>query len=621
MHSITNPPSRFLLYAMCAVAARWLPDHISASTTPNKNNTNTPAGFTYYQRALELLDDFIDSPRISTVQALILLVKYQEYFQRSGYFHRSYFYLGMAVRMSFDLGLSQLDCDANDSETKRRTFWVTFMYDLLSSIEQGHGTFFQVQKCKTGFPLVTGEEGPALEELVTNQNILIQLGKVLSDIYVMSRSITTRQKTQGDKRTQEQTIEEQARLFSLHTHLENFLYEVPPTLIYPPTQDTESYPAEKQLIGDPFIGFLHMTYHFSVILLHRIYTSLSPPKTEHNFIAYPHRRLCAASASNITIIAETLVEMYPNYTFNYPTRGVQHTIHCLATASTIHKYEMLNTEDELTRESAKQQYMLTLHLMQQLSNQSPSIEVSNYFNQPTPVVEERTSHVQMYTSPEKSKGRRNTLSTTMDEPVLYQSSASITDPTHLANLLAQQQHQGYVGQQRYNTYPQMSMHQQQWQVSAEDLHVNHQYGRPYQMTNSWNQSQQPTYYNTPPPQYSETMMSTSQQKQPYSTTRTRRHTVSNPSQETSYYAEPSLMMTPQVIKKQHSFDPTTMNIDIMLVSTDEDAIMMDTPHRYDPTPGMSQLFLTDDQQQQLSWDGSMISETGTVQRSEGHVMK
>ncbi|KAI7894704.1 fungal-specific transcription factor domain-containing protein [Mucor mucedo] len=516
MHSLTHPPSRFLLYAMCAVATRWSPDHIITM-----NNKSMPAGYAYYQRAFDLLDDFTDSPRISTVQALILLVKYQEYFQRQGFFHRSYFYLGMAVQMAIDLGLpQQIECEGHDAETRKRTFWVTFMYDLLSSIEQGHATSFTVQHCKTGFPLVTGEEGPALEELVTNQNILIQLGKVLSDIHVMSRSIATRQRTQGDKRTQEQTIEEQARLFSLHTHLENFLYEVPPTLIYPPTQDTDSYPAEVQLIGDPFIGFLHMTYHFSVILLHRIYTSLSPPKTEYNFIAYPHRRLCAASASNITMIVKTLIELYPIYTFHYPTRGVQHTIHCLATASTIHKYEMRHAPDELSRDAANDQYILTLELMQQLAQESPSTQVAALFPSGSGFLQDSTI------------------------------ASMATDPTHLANFL-------------------------------------------------------PYYDDTPPPQYAESLIS-----KPY-TSRIRRHTVS--SQE---FYTPDLMLPQQVIRKQQSFDPSTLNMEIMLVP-EEDAIMMDS-HHYDPTPGMSQLFLTEGQQQ--LWGDSTLVPT-TEARSEGHVMK
>ncbi|RCH87475.1 hypothetical protein CU098_006704 [Rhizopus stolonifer] len=404
MHSMTNPPSRLLLLSMCAVASRWVV------------NTDARPGYDYYQLAYELLDDFLDAPRLSTIQALLLLVKYQESLPRNGYFHRAYMYLGMAVSMCHDLGLPQMIEETHDAETRRRTFWVAFVYDLLMSIEQGRTTYFDVHQCTIGFPSVTSEEGPALEELITNQNILIQLGKVLSDIYSMARRTTQRQQSQGYQRSDQQTIQEQARLFSLHTHLENFLYEVPPPLMYSPTQDIENYPVERQAIGDPFIGFLHMTYHFSVILLHRIYMNQPPLKTEFDFLDYPHRKLCATSASNITGIAETLYEMYPVEILCYPTRGVQHTIHCLSMAATVHKYEMAHADDEFMCDKARYQYMVSVDLIQKISSQSPSIEFSKYYHRPS-TAEKRMSAA-LANVPEPRKMRRNTLST-MSEASLY----------------------------------------------------------------------------------------------------------------------------------------------------------------------------------------------------------
>lgn len=581
MHNSSDPPSRLLLYAMCAVASKWSPDHIAATT-----NDEIPPGYTYYRKALDLLDDFVDSPRISTIQALILIVKYQEYIQRTGYHHRSYFYLGMAAQMCFDLGLTQLEGDSSiEIEIKKRTFWVTFTYDLLLSIEQGHKPYFDVHSCTTGFPLVTGEEGPALEELITNQNIFIQLCKVLSDIYTMSRRIALRQQAQGDSRNNDQIIEEQARLFSLHTHLENFLFEIPPSLVYPPTQDTDNYPVEKQqAMSDPFIGFLHMTYHFSVILLHCRYAQRPLPETEFGFVAYPHRRLCAVSASNITGIVETMFDIFPNYTFNYPARGVQHTVHCLAIAAHIHKYEMENGSDENVRVSARLQYMLTVDMMQTLAGQSPSAEFCKYRRRQMKTAEKRMSApvyqflpqqqqpIDMYVQqalPQpsaKPKNRRNTFSSPMSDPALYQSSASITDSTQLASILSQQQPQ----QQGYQPYI-WPYHQQ---VPMPSYHQEKQqkiYCPPLQ---------QPMQYQT-----NEFMM------------------IQNDNNDKK--------------QQQHDYDMLqSSNMNMMMMP--EDGMIMDTAHQYDPTPGMSQLFLTDNAQ--ISWPTTTVSDT-TIQRSEGHVMK
>jgi hypothetical protein len=123
-----NPPPMLLLYAMCAVAARW--------SSPHVTHSNEPAGFSYYQRAFVLIDETGVTPRISTIQALVLLTKYQEHYKRAGYFYRPGYYLALAVDMCYSLKLPTLVSgggspgDTLDYETKKRTFWMTFLYDL-----------------------------------------------------------------------------------------------------------------------------------------------------------------------------------------------------------------------------------------------------------------------------------------------------------------------------------------------------------------------------------------------------------------------------------------------------------------------------------------------------------
>ncbi|KAI7863268.1 fungal-specific transcription factor domain-containing protein [Spinellus fusiger] len=366
--SKTDCPSKLLLYAMCAVASRWAP----AQT--HQQSPGAPPGFFFYQRAFALIDEHSDAPRVSTVQALVLLTKYQEHYRRAGFFCRPGLFLSMATKMANDLGLSKVDSlqgDPHEVETKKRTFWVAFMYDLMTSIEEGREPYFANTQCTTDYPQATAEEGPTLEELLTNHNSVIQLGKILSEIYAMSRRVASRQQLQSNTRSVSQVIEEHARLFVLHTHLETFVHELPATLSYLPTQYSANYPAEKQPVPDVFIGFLHMTYHFSMILLHRHYVLHPFPEINIPLNAFPHRELCASSASNITNITETLLETMPMEIFSYPTRGVQLTIHCAATAATIHAYEKTIHESS---ECAKIQYLKTLTVLHRLASESPAVE-------------------------------------------------------------------------------------------------------------------------------------------------------------------------------------------------------------------------------------------------------
>ncbi|CAG8706270.1 12889_t:CDS:1, partial [Gigaspora rosea] len=50
-----------------------------------------------------LLDNFFDAPRLSTLQAQILLLKFQEGVHQSGFFFRSWLYFGVILRMAQEL--------------------------------------------------------------------------------------------------------------------------------------------------------------------------------------------------------------------------------------------------------------------------------------------------------------------------------------------------------------------------------------------------------------------------------------------------------------------------------------------------------------------------------------
>ena len=136
MKSKTDRPSRLLLYAMCAVASRWILTPSVEQASRAGHIAALPPGFSYYRRAFALLGQHTGTPSIPTIQALVLLTKYQEYYARVGFFRRQTFFLCMAVRMCVDLGLPQLDAasveDPYEAETRKRTFWMTFLYDLMT---------------------------------------------------------------------------------------------------------------------------------------------------------------------------------------------------------------------------------------------------------------------------------------------------------------------------------------------------------------------------------------------------------------------------------------------------------------------------------------------------------
>lgn len=238
-----------------------------------------------------------------------------------------------------------------------------------NSVEQGRKPHFTSNECDQEFPIATAEEGPELEDIISNQNVLIQLSKIMGEIYRLARLIAFRK---GRPRSMLEVVEEQGKLFVLHTHLENFLHELPASMVYTPTADPYSYPAEKHPISDPFVGFLHMQYHFSIIMLHRPYMMSPLPEIGTEFTPYLHHDLCASSASHITNIAQILLERDDMNEFFYPTRGVQHTIHFVIASATVHQSKGIQTYDSPDHEVAKQQYLTSMNILKALSKISPS---------------------------------------------------------------------------------------------------------------------------------------------------------------------------------------------------------------------------------------------------------
>ncbi|KAF9190621.1 hypothetical protein BGZ51_008368 [Haplosporangium sp. Z 767] len=94
------PP--FLLMAICAVAARHATD-FELQEIPELLNLKSHHAL--YDHARSLLDTYMDVPRLSTVQGLLLLAYYQTKEKRSGHFFRIRMYVNLATRMALDMGL------------------------------------------------------------------------------------------------------------------------------------------------------------------------------------------------------------------------------------------------------------------------------------------------------------------------------------------------------------------------------------------------------------------------------------------------------------------------------------------------------------------------------------
>ena len=122
-------PPALLLNSIYAVSAKFIDN--------KQTKSKDPPGWGHYKAALSLIDIYLDTPRLTTIQALLLLAKYHEHIHRPGFFWRTKFFIQLAVKLSNNLRLCEeppLGTGPNwedEFELRRRTFWAVYTYEVL----------------------------------------------------------------------------------------------------------------------------------------------------------------------------------------------------------------------------------------------------------------------------------------------------------------------------------------------------------------------------------------------------------------------------------------------------------------------------------------------------------
>ncbi|KAG2232882.1 hypothetical protein INT48_004895 [Thamnidium elegans] len=310
-HSPLEPISPLLLNAIYAIASRVTPDE-RVRSDPTSPDT---AGDIFFERAKCLLDDYYDTPRISTVQALLLMASHQMGAMKAA---RAWLYSGMAFRMAQDLGLNR-NCDhwnisPEERERRKRVFWCCFIVDRITSAIYGRSANFEERDCDVPFPSVDDDEmikptckdssrPPAklLEVFIQSIKICDILGHVLKNIYY----------AKARQHTSSHHIDH--ILTTLNRQLTQWHDNLPVPLQYklPNTQAGEMAPDPPSPICQ-----LHMIYYTTVILLHR---SFIPGPTQSQLpISLPSYDICESAASSVLdIINIMLGENHLKYVYNF----------------------------------------------------------------------------------------------------------------------------------------------------------------------------------------------------------------------------------------------------------------------------------------------------------------
>ncbi|OBZ84950.1 Nitrogen assimilation transcription factor nit-4 [Choanephora cucurbitarum] len=307
----SSPVSPLLLNAIYAIASRVSPDR-RVRSDPNIPET---AGDIFFERARCLLDEYYDTPRISTVQALLLMSSHQMGAMKAA---RAWLYSGMAFRMAQDLGLNR-NCDhwsilPEEREHRKRVFWCCYVVDRITSAVYGRSSNFEERDCDVPFPSIDDDEPikakdnssrpPAslLQVFIETIKVCDILGHVLQNIYYANAKYHT---------TDSQHLD--YILTTLNRQLSEWHSRLPESLQYHPpnTQNGEKGPDPPSAICQ-----LHLIYHTTMILLHRSF--IPGPTQKHLPISLPSYKLCESAATSILDIVNIMLgEDHLRYMYNF----------------------------------------------------------------------------------------------------------------------------------------------------------------------------------------------------------------------------------------------------------------------------------------------------------------
>ncbi|CAG8477911.1 11316_t:CDS:2 [Diversispora eburnea] len=327
----SNPISPLLLYTVFALGAKYVNDP-SVCLDPTKSET---AGIPFYRKAKDLLDDFLDVPRLSTIQAQILLLKFQEGIRRPGFFFRSWLCFGTIIRMAQDLGLDKnfdkwdLRISKEDKIVRKRIWQVCFLCDQFMSGAQGRE--IAITLSNTDIELPKKEDYGDAQELQIQTDFvhIVRLTKILSSVM----PVISPAGSSG-------TWSSNPKLHILDTVLDAWLQALPPRLRCQLPTDNNSGTLP-QPPSSHFAGFLNILYHTIIILLHRPYLADSGKVSQQN---PNHLNICTVAANSISQITQVMLEQWGANVFQYPIRGGNYGTYCLVAASMIHLVNMSSND-------------------------------------------------------------------------------------------------------------------------------------------------------------------------------------------------------------------------------------------------------------------------------------
>ncbi|KAF2435693.1 hypothetical protein EJ08DRAFT_692270 [Tothia fuscella] len=317
-------------------------------------------------------ESFRDVPRLSTIQATMILLKARESAPKRGYFYRSWMTVVNVVAMAKDLDihehteLHQIGQPCNSSvyecSTKTRIWQVLYILEAMIGGPQGRSDFGVTED---SVDLTPTSPNPSLEDsenIVSRQ--LIYFARVVRNIRGTITLHARLRKTRKDWALDPD--------FTAHDdNYPKLLAEIPRDL-----QVTFPQDGSMPWVSSSFIGNMHCYHYLSIIMQHR-------PKihflAETDGFWKQHMVLCHDAAKKMCRIQESMLQSQGMIGLLCMQRGISFTIYCVLTCTMLHLASITSPDPELNTD-ARDFFARHMRILEQCTPHWPMPEVHAQIN-------------------------------------------------------------------------------------------------------------------------------------------------------------------------------------------------------------------------------------------------
>ncbi|KAL8732632.1 MAG: hypothetical protein Q9166_002607 [cf. Caloplaca sp. 2 TL-2023] len=312
-------------------------------------------------------DCFMDVPRLSTIQALLLLLKAREAAPKRGYYYRSWMTVKTLVAMAKDLELHEhyanhqagQDCGHDPTECLIRTrIWQNiFVCEMMIGGRFDMGVDpdtvdFNVQRLVPGIDTSDYKISRQFQYLVRN----VRNVRHLHDTY--------------GKVKQQKDWASDPKFTSLNPEALSWVENLPKDLqVEYPEGDAPPW------LPDHFVGNMHSYYHLNVIMVHRpqLMSSRSFPAGGS---WRKHMEVCYDSAKKMCRLQEAVFQTFGLSGLLCMQRGINFVIYSVLTCTMIHLVAITSPEPEFNKD-AKEYFTRHMLLLENCTSAWPMPEMQS----------------------------------------------------------------------------------------------------------------------------------------------------------------------------------------------------------------------------------------------------